>query len=53
MCQDFSRTHLLGSPDFIDAPFAYDTLNLGSYLQSPQFPYGVSCKSELDPPSSF
>ncbi|KAI6048002.1 hypothetical protein EDC04DRAFT_2886790 [Pisolithus marmoratus] len=40
------------SPNFIDAPFAYDSLNLEPYLQYPQSPYGVSTMALPGPSSS-
>ncbi|KAI6136254.1 hypothetical protein EDD17DRAFT_1566774 [Pisolithus thermaeus] len=40
------------SPNFIDAPFGYDSLNLEPYLQYPQSPYGVSTMALPGPSSS-
>ncbi|KAI6031372.1 hypothetical protein BKA83DRAFT_4199363 [Pisolithus microcarpus] len=40
------------SPNFIDAPFGYDSLNLDPYLQYPQSPYGVSSMALPGPSSS-
>ncbi|KAI6153983.1 hypothetical protein BKA82DRAFT_4096075 [Pisolithus tinctorius] len=40
------------SPNFIDGPFAYDSLNLEPYLQYPQSPYGVSTMALPGPSSS-
>ncbi|KAI6111225.1 hypothetical protein F5141DRAFT_1274724 [Pisolithus sp. B1] len=40
------------SPNFIDTPFGYDSLNLKSYLQYPQSPYSISMMALPGPSSS-